>query len=46
MVTLVTKEVKYCIPDSHLIIHFEIQQEYRASLTLKHLFGLNNYTGN
>ena len=29
-----------------LIVHLEIQQEYRASLALEHLFGLNNYTGN
>ena len=29
-----------------LIVHLEVQQEYRASLALEHLFGLNNYTGN
>ena len=37
---------KYWLLGSHLIIHLEVQQEYRASLALEHLFGLNNYTGN
>ena len=31
---------------SHLIIHLQVEEEYRAPLTLQHLLGLDNDTGN